>query len=147
MFAITFFLVIFVFRYTWRWPKENETQYYKFIINNHLYIYLYVCVCMWLAVYLFILVQSFCIQIGQITQWIICVQQVFLRKFQLTSLSFWFQVSQQPYKISVYAGIDMVHDQVEHALLNEVENLRTCQDHLKNIHERSVEQVGGKLLQ
>lgn len=72
---------------------------------------------------------------------------MFLRKFQLTPLSFWFQVSQQPYEISVYAGIDMVHDQVEQALLNEVENLRTCQDHLKNIHERSVEQVGGKLLQ
>lgn len=74
-------------------------------------------------------------------------KQVFLRKFQLTPFSFLFWSSQQPYKIYVWAGIDLVHDQVEQALLSEVENLRTCQDHLKNIHERSVEQVSGKLLQ
>jgi len=77
-----------------------------------------------------------------------CVfKQVFQRKFQFTPFSFLFRSSQQPYKIYVCAGIDLVHDQVEHALLSEVENLRTCQDHLKNIHERSVEQVSGKLLQ
>ncbi|PNF37675.1 Tektin-3 [Cryptotermes secundus] len=38
-------------------------------------------------------------------------------------------------------GIDLVHDQVEQALLSEVENLRTCQDRLKNIHERTVQQL------
>jgi hypothetical protein len=57
-----------------------------------------------------------------------------------------FWSSQQPHKISVCAGIDVVHDQVEQALLSEAENLRTCQDRLKNIHERSVEQVHGKTL-
>jgi hypothetical protein len=64
----------------------------------------------------------------------------------MITLSFTFGGSQQPYEISVCAGIDLVHDQVEQALLSEVENLRACQDHLKNIHERSVEQAGGKTL-
>ncbi|PSN29761.1 Tektin-3 [Blattella germanica] len=38
-------------------------------------------------------------------------------------------------------GIDLVHDQVEQALLCEVENLRACQDKLKNMHERTVQQL------
>lgn len=74
-------------------------------------------------------------------------KEAFLRKFQLTPFSFLFGSSQQPYEIYVCAGIDLVHDQVEQALLSEAENLRTCQEHLKNIHERTVEQVSGKLLQ
>lgn len=73
-------------------------------------------------------------------------KQLFLRKFWSTSLSFTFLSSHQPYKIPVCAGIDLVHDQVEQALLSEVENLRACQDRLKNIHERTVDQVGGKML-
>ncbi|KAJ9582278.1 hypothetical protein L9F63_003407, partial [Diploptera punctata] len=38
-------------------------------------------------------------------------------------------------------GIDLVHDQVEQALLCEVENLRACQDRLKKMHEKTVDQL------
>nr|CAD7437932.1 unnamed protein product [Timema bartmani] len=41
----------------------------------------------------------------------------------------------------VVVGIDLVHDQVEQALLNEVETLRSCQDRLKKMHEQSVAQL------
>jgi len=45
------------------------------------------------------------------------------------------------YNDCFYAGIDLVHDQVEQALLCEVENLRACQDRLKKMHEKTVDQV------
>jgi len=99
------------------------------------------------AVYLLILVfKVFVFKFNKLHSESSVYKQVFLREFQLTQFSFLLWSSQQPYEIYVCAAIDLVHDQVEHALLSEVENLRTCQDHLKNIHERSVEQVSGKLL-
>ena len=36
------------------------------------------------------------------------------------------------------AGIDLVHDQAEQALLSEVEMVKNCQNRLKNLHQRVV---------
>lgn len=38
-------------------------------------------------------------------------------------------------------GIDLVHDQAEQALLSEVEMVRNCQNRLKNLHQKVVEQL------
>ncbi|XP_067002251.1 tektin-3 isoform X2 [Anabrus simplex] len=38
-------------------------------------------------------------------------------------------------------GIDLVHDQVEQALLREVEILRNCQERIKSLHEKTVQQL------
>jgi len=61
-----------------------------------------------------------------------------------TTAHFW--STRQEYEISICTGSDLVHDQVEQALLHEVENLRTCQNRLKNAHEQSIQQVGSTVL-
>uniref|UniRef100_A0A1B6C9Y6 Tektin n=1 Tax=Clastoptera arizonana TaxID=38151 RepID=A0A1B6C9Y6_9HEMI len=38
-------------------------------------------------------------------------------------------------------GIDLVHDQAEQAILKEVESLRNCQERLKNLHKKALEQL------